>query len=379
MQRRLLAALFALALTGAAPAAPPLSIARQGWLFAGGHIDESLPGHPMVGQLYAEYQMPAHQTHPYPIVMIHGGYQTGTNFTGTPDGREGWAQSFLRRGYAVYVVDAPGRGRAAYTAQAYGPTDPSSEDFTIQRFTTPEQFKLWPQAHLHTQWPGTGKPGDPAFDAFLASEEPSLSDFAEQQTLMRDAGSALLDKIGPAILLTHSQSGAFGWPIAQARPNLVRAIIAVEPSGPPVHDIVFKGAPDWFADNPKVKISGLADIPLQYDPPLGAGEQLSFERADTAVKPDLVRCWRQKEPARKLAVLNHIPLLVVTSEASYHAPYDDCTVAYLRQAGVTLDDVHLPDRGIHGNAHMMMLEKNNGAIAAVFAGWLDKLPTVHRP
>ena len=45
---------------------------------------------------------------------------------------------------------------------------------------------------------------------------------------------ALLDKIGPAILLTHSQSGAFGWPVADARPDLVKAIVAVEPNGPPV-------------------------------------------------------------------------------------------------------------------------------------------------
>ena len=71
----------------------------------------------MSGQIYAEFQIPAHQMHPYPIVMIHGGAQTGTNFTGTPDGREGWAQFFLRQGYAVYVVDQAGRGRSAYQAE----------------------------------------------------------------------------------------------------------------------------------------------------------------------------------------------------------------------------------------------------------------------
>ena len=59
-------------------------------------------------------------THPYPIVMIHGGSQTGTNFTGTPDGREGWAQYFVRRGYAVYVVDQVARGRSAHFSQSQG-------------------------------------------------------------------------------------------------------------------------------------------------------------------------------------------------------------------------------------------------------------------
>jgi pimeloyl-ACP methyl ester carboxylesterase len=356
---------------GAAFAAEPLAIARQGWVFAGGHNDETKDGHQMIGQLYAEYQIPAHQTHPFPVVMIHGGAQTGTNFTGTPDGREGWAQYFLRRGYAVYVVDQVGRGRAAYTP-AYGPTTAPSVDFTEQRFTAPERFNLWPQAHLHTQFPGTGRVGDPAFDAFYASEEPSISDFAEQQALMRDAGAALLDKIGPAIVLIHSQSGAFAWPIAQARPALVKAILAVEPSGPPVHDVINKGAPDWFADAPKLKISGLGDIPLDYSPTLKPGEALEFVQADQPKGPGLTRCWAQKDPARKLVGLDKIPLLVITSEASYHAPYDDCTVAYLRQAGVTVQQIHLPDVGIHGNAHMMMLEKNNLAIAGVMADWLDR-------
>src|SRR5580692_3647802 len=92
----------------AQPGSPePLSIARQGYLFAGGTYLPSGETQAMSGQLYAEFQIPAKQTHPWPIVMIHGGSQTGTNFTGTPDGREGWAQFFLREGYAVYVVDQP--------------------------------------------------------------------------------------------------------------------------------------------------------------------------------------------------------------------------------------------------------------------------------
>src|SRR5215471_3681861 len=96
---------------------PPLSIARQGYLFAGGKYSTVKDRQTLTGQLYAEFQIPARRTHPYPIVMIHGLWQSGTNFMGTPDGREGWAQFFLRQGYAVYVVDQPGRGRAAYEAQ----------------------------------------------------------------------------------------------------------------------------------------------------------------------------------------------------------------------------------------------------------------------
>jgi pimeloyl-ACP methyl ester carboxylesterase len=353
----------------------PLVIAKSGYVFAGGKIDTSLPGSPMVGQLYAEFQIPQKLTHPYPVVMIHGGSQTGTNFTGTPDGREGWAQYFLRRGYAVYVVDQVARGRAGYWTQSYGPVTAPDLDRTLQRFVAPERYNLWPQAHLHTQWPGAGKPGDPVFDAFYATQFPSLTDFAKQQQLNADAGAALLDKIGPAVLLTHSQSGAMGWPIADRRPNLVKAILAVEPSGPPAHDIDFKGAPDWFSDATKTKISGLGDIPMTYDPPLKEGEQLSFVRQDKPDRPDLVRCWSQAGPARQLPNLKHIPILIISSEASYHASYDHCTAAYLTQAGVSNTFIHLADVGIHGNGHMMMQEKDSDAIAGVMESWLSKTIT----
>jgi len=360
-------------------AGPPLVIAKSGYLFAGGRIDTSLPGSPMVGHLYAEFQIPQKLSHPYPIVMIHGGSQTGTNFTGTPDGREGWAQYFLRRGYAVYVVDQVARGRAGYWTQSFGEVTAPQLERELTRFAAPERYKLWPQAHLHTQWPGPAEPGDPTFDAFYASQYPSLSDFAKQQELNRDAGAALLDKIGPAILLTHSQSGAMGWPIADRRPNLVKAIVAVEPSGPPVHEIEFKAAPDWFNDAEKTKISGLGDIALTYDPPLKEGEALAFVRQDKPDKPDLVRCWAQAAPARRLPNLKDIPVLIISSEASYHASYDHCTAAYLTQAGVSNTFIHLADLGIHGNGHMMMLEKNSDEIASVIDGWLNKAVAARSP
>src|SRR5271156_6722962 len=124
-------------------AEPPLVIAKSGYLFAGGKIDTSLPGSPMVGQIYAEFQIPQKLLHPYPIVMIHGGSQTGTNFTGTPDGREGWAQHFLRRGYAVYVVDQVGRGRAAYRAEAHGPVREPDIAGAQQRFVALKRYRLW--------------------------------------------------------------------------------------------------------------------------------------------------------------------------------------------------------------------------------------------
>jgi pimeloyl-ACP methyl ester carboxylesterase len=348
-----------------------LQVAKQGYLYAGGIYVDGPDGKYLHGQAYVEYQIPQNRTQPYPIVMIHGGGQNGSNFTGTPDGREGWAQYFLRQGYAVYVVDQPGRGRATLHS-AYGETVRRPAGWVQQQFTAPARSNLWPQAKLHTQWPGTGVAGDPVFDQFYASQLPSIADFPTQQQLNRDAGVALLDRVGPAILLTHSQSGAFGWPIADARPTLVKAIVAVEPSGPPVRDAVFKGAPNYFEDGPQSKPWGVGALKLAYDG-VSDASGLSFVQQQKSDAPDLMRCWRQREPAKQLTNLKSVPVLILASEASYHAAYDHCTSQYLAQAGVKNTFVRLGDRGIKGNGHMMMLEKNNQEIAALIAGWLKDI------
>ena len=351
----------------------PLVIARQGYFFVGGAYFDAPDGRSMSGQMYVEFQIPATRTHPYPIVMFSGGGQSGLNYTGTPDGRDGWMQYFLRQGYAVYVLDQPSRARSPHQAET-GPQSRNSTERVQQRFTAPERSKLWPQSTLHTQWPGAGVAGDPVFDQFYAQNFPSLTSFPRQQELNRDAGAALLDRIGPAILLTHSQSGTFGWLVADARPALVKAIVALEPSGPPVHDNVEKGAPDWFADGSLTKPYGLTAPPLTYDPPVANPSELSFVRQESPDAPNLVRCWAQTSPARRLVHLQRLPILVVQAEASYHAAYDHCTVAYLRQAGVTsLRYVRLADEGIKGNGHMFMLEKNNLDIAALVARWLSTI------
>jgi len=352
---------------------PPLSIARQGYLFAGAKYSSAHDQQVMSGQIYAEYQIPSKQTHRWPVVMIHGLGQSGTNFAGTSDGREGWAQYFLRQGYAVYVIDQPGRGRAAYQPDVYGQLAQPDIQNVLRRFVAPERFTLWPQARLHTQWPGSGAPGDPIFDQFFASQLPSIP--AQNATIFnRDAIVALLDKIGPAILMTHSQSGAFGWPVADMRPELVKAVLALEPSGPPFFDIENIGAPDWFRDAPaSYRVWGPTAAPLTYSPPAANAKDIAIVREEKSESSDVVRCWLQKPPARQLPNLQKMPILIVTAEASYHATYDNCTVKFFEQAGVHSTWIKLGDVGIHGNGHMLMLEKNNLEIADVMLRWLEKM------
>jgi pimeloyl-ACP methyl ester carboxylesterase len=258
--------------------------------------------------------------------MIHGGGQTGTNFTGTPDDREGWAQFFLRQGYAVYVVDQPGRGRSAYQPDHYGLARLPNLESTKRFFVAPERYNLWPQAHLHTQWPWGGAPGDPIFDQFYASQVPSIQNFALQQELNRDALIALLEKIGPSILLTHSQSGAFGWLVPDARSDLVKAIIAIEPNGPPFFDVETTpganlSAPDWFHDAAtQTRPWGITAVPLSYTPTASKASDLAIVEQARPDGPNLNRCWMQESPARQLPNLQKLQILIVTAEASYHAP-----------------------------------------------------------
>ena len=353
---------------------PPaaLEIAREGYVFAGGKYSSANGPQMMSGQIYAEFQIPAVRKHRYPILMIHGGNQTGTNLTGTPDGREGWAQFFLRQGYAVYVMDQAGRGRSAYQAGLYGQMTPPDLLSTQKRFTAIERYNLWPQAHLHTQWPGAGVPGDPVFDQFFASQVPGIADYEQQQQLSSDGIVALLDKIGPAILLTHSQSGPLGWLAADARPGLVKAVVAVEPNGPPFFNVDNVASPEWFRDAmDKQRPWGITAVPLQYSPAASKPSDLEIARQDKPDGQDLSRCWLQKDPPRQLPNLQKMPILILTSESSYHAAYDHCTVKYMEQAGVRPKWVRLPDAGIHGNGHMMMLEKNSAEIAALMSKWLD--------
>ena len=208
---------------------PPIAIARQGNFLVGGGYDTSHPDQPWVGQMYVQYQIPAELNHPYPIVFVHGGAQTGQRWWETPDGREGWAQFFVRRGYGVYVVDQVGRGRSGYPYQFWPEMSSQSLDFILRRALGTEDGEnwLWPQAHLHTQWPGEKRPGDPVFDHNYMGAVPSMEDRQPQREMNVAALNALFDRIGEAILVVHSQSGAYGWPVVQQRPNLVKALIAL--------------------------------------------------------------------------------------------------------------------------------------------------------
>src|SRR5215472_2578043 len=299
------------------PTVDQSAVASRGFFYVGGHYVGEPGKHFMQGQIFVEVLAPKVERRPYPLVLIHGAAQTATNWMGTPDGREGWAEFFVEQGYVVYMIDQPMRGRSAYH-----PADGATRMFTAEneqfQFTAIESDGTWPGRDKHTQWPGNsankGKQGDPIFDGFSATQVETVVSNEETQQRNRDAGAALLDKIGPAILLTHSQSGPFGWLIADARPQLVKAIIAVEPSGPPFEATIIGTG--------KARIWGPTDIPITYDPPVTDPSEIAVERQAEADGPDLFRCWMQKGTPRQLVNLKGIPVMIMAAEASYHQAYD---------------------------------------------------------
>ncbi|PNP82739.1 hypothetical protein FNYG_03970 [Fusarium nygamai] len=341
---------------------------RTYFMVGGGYVDDGAGGEIFRDQMYVERLVPTKG--PYkstPLVFIHGQAQTGTNFLNKPDGGRGWASQFINQGYEVYIVDQTFRGRSAWAPLA-GATKPSTYSAQIieQRFTAVQEFNLWPQSQKHTQWPGTGKRGDPVFDAFYASNVQFINNATYQQETVQAAGAALLDKIGkPVILLGHSQGGMMPILVADARPKLTKGLILLEPSGPPFRDAVFSTKAS--------RAYGLTDIPLVYSPAVTDPSTDLVQEVQPSRGKDFVECILQaKKPApRRLVNLAKKPILLITSEASYHMPYDYCIARYLKQAGCSkTKHIELGEVGIHGNGHMMFMEKNSDQIQALVERWV---------
>jgi pimeloyl-ACP methyl ester carboxylesterase len=367
--------------TGSATSAKvPLDLAEWSYFWVGVDRADLASGTVINGrQMYVESWIPAQVKHPYPIVLVHGGGGQGLDWMGTPDGRPGWATFLAQEGYRVYVVDRPGHGRSPFhplTHTAFPPTAGPLENIS-GRFTPPNptaNSKPLPFQHFHNQWVGEGTVGSKDLDQFVASQggafvqipgpptAPGAPNPAQTQMTAlahqawRERGALLLDKIGPAIIMTHSAGGPFGWLVAEIRPNLVKGIIAVEGGGQS-----FTGANVW----------GMSTIPVAYDPPVKDVSELKL--VDVASPEEGVAPYKlQAAPARKLKNLQGIPIVIVTSEGSFASPGNPGAVAYFKQAGCQAEEMRLTKLGIHGNGHMMMVERNNRQVLQPILDWMSK-------
>jgi pimeloyl-ACP methyl ester carboxylesterase len=303
-------------------------------------------------QLYVEFQIPERQTRPHPIVLVHGGASQGLDWMGTPDGRPGWRTLLLQRGYAVYLVDRPGHGRSPRH-----PRETGVEEGTSLLAPSVEVLgELFAGAGnpAHTQWPGSGELDDPSLRQWLASQNQSPLDLADEHAVMSRRGAELLDRIGPAIVITSSAGGPAGWLMADARPHLVEAVVGLEPISP---------------NGPLPLPWGLAASPLTYEPPTAEPGGLEFVELPGRNGSTL---RLQTDPPRRLVSLAQIAIAIVSGEQSFANSFDEGTVDFLRQAGCEASHLRLGECGIHGNGHLMMLERNNEQVLDLVVGWLDE-------
>ena len=222
--------------------------------------------------MYVAWEAAEQVTQPHPVVLVHGGATQGTEWLDTPDGRPGWAQRFVEAGYVVFVVDRPTQGRSPYHPDVDGPMGPAfayEEGRTV--FFPPEK------QDQHTQWPFHLE-DNTAMSAFIAQFGPLPADLAKSQQMDADRLADLLDLIGP-----RDRRDPLGiWARTAgcsptARPDLVRAIVTVEPMGPAFAKIPNIGTLEW----------GLTAAPITYDPPLETPQRARDANPETLRIPAL--------------------------------------------------------------------------------------------
>ena len=322
---------------------PPLTIQEQGSFLVGGSVVTTrgtfdpirqgayTPTPDPTGQTvhgdhaYVFYQVPVNARR-LPLVFWHGHGQSGKTWETTPDGREGFQTIFLRRRFPVYVIDQPRRGRAARSAQAG--TIPATPD--EQMWFGVFRLGVWPEFYPNVAF----SRDKAALEQFFRQGVPNTGPYDVE--VNTNAVAALFNRIGPGILVTHSQSGTLGWRTAIKSAN-IRAIVSFEPGG----DFIF----------PEGEAPGV---------PFGAR---------TFTPPSI--------PLSDFMQLTKVPIVIyygdnIPEQASTN-PGQEQWRAFLAVARLWRDAVNrrggdvtlveLPSAGIRGNTHFPMSDLNNVQVA----------------
>ncbi len=332
----------------------PLVIAKQGSFAAGGTVvtapgtfdpikhgafspaAQETAGQTLRGDhAYVFYQIPV-GARPLPLVMWHGYGQSAKTWETTPDGREGFQNIFLRRNYSVYLVDQPRRGRAARSTQAGSIPAAPDEALWFGIF----RIGAWPEFYPGVQFPRD----EAALDQFFRQMVPNVGPIDLE--VNASAMSALFDRIGPGILVTHSHSGGMGWRTAIKNKH-VRAIVSFEPGS----NFAF---PDGEVPE-AIKYTGgsIRGVPVSLD---------------------------------EFKALTRIPIIIyygdfIPNEPSTNPGQDQwrANLAFARiwsdtvkRHGGDVTLIHLPEIGIRGNTHFPMSDLNNVEVANHMAAFLEK-------
>jgi len=292
--------------------------------FADARADAGVKGTVRSSQMYVQFQIPQN-SNGVPVIMVHGANHTGVTYETTPDGREGWGVYFSRKNHPVYIVDQAGRGRSGFDPSAINRAriDGAAKDLPAIAIATRENawmsYRLGPSYGVF--WPDSRFPQqslDQYFSQSAAMAESTLPGAGENTI---EGLKLLLEKVGPAVLLVHSQSGAYGLAVAKARPDLVRALVSIE------GDCVPMDAKD--VAGPFKRVSMLS---VWGDHSFGFPSRNGDDRRNGC----------------------------------------DASIKAIAAAGGNARFLLLPEEGIKGNSHMMMLENNNLQIADLVIAWIAK-------
>lgn len=286
---------------------------------------------------YVFYQIPV-RSKQYPLIFLHGAGQSRKTWETTPDGRDGFQNIFLRKGYGVYLLDQPRRAAAGRAMVAANLAPVADEQFWFTQFRIgnyPEYF------------PGAQFPKDTAaLEQFYRQMTPNTGPF--DANIISNAISDLLDKLGSGILVTHSQGGGPGWSTA-IKNNKVKAIVAYEPySG-----FVF---PKGELPEP-IKSTGLfgalngSEIPLSDFMKLTKLPIVIYYGDNIAKAP--TETWNKDHWRSGLEMAKR-------------------WAATINKHGGDAKVVHLPEVGIKGNTHFPFSDLNNMQVADLLADWLKE-------
>jgi pimeloyl-ACP methyl ester carboxylesterase len=284
---------------------------------------------------YVFYQIPA-KARKYPLVMWHGFGQFSKTWETTPDGREGFQNIFLRRRFPVYLIDQPRRGNAGRSTVA-GSIEPIADE---QQWFGTFRIGIWPNYFEGVQFAR-----DPAtLEQYFRAMTPSIGPI--DVNVNAEAVSALFNKIGPAILVTHSHSGGMGWLTAIKNQN-IKAIVSYEP-----------GSGFLFTEG---------EVPAPMPSSGGTLEAVAV-------------------PMQEFMQLTKIPIVIyygdyIPDEPNPNPGQDGWRVRLemaklwrdaVNRHGGDVTVVHLPEIGIKGNTHFPFSDLNNVEIADLMSDWLKE-------
>ena len=334
-----------------AAAQGPLVLKTMGSILFAGSVVTEADGDTFHGDHgYAQFFVPQ-TSRGLPMVMWHGIGQHGKTYETTPDGRDGYMQIMPRRDWSVYILDQPRRGRAGRTM---APNTGSDVLTLLKESSAWNAFRLgvWVPPATRPFFPGVQFPQDEfSVDQFWRQQTPDTGvepKTPEHRKFMGEAVGDLFKKIGPGILVTHSNSGQYGWATAMENPDLVKAIIAYEPGA------------CAFPDN---------------EPP--AETEILHPQVKIFQAPQLV-------PVAEFKKLTKMPILIVFGDNISETPSTVFNVEVWRVAKIRAQQfvdavnrhggdarlVHLPEMGIHGNTHIPFADLNNVQIADQLSEYL---------